>query len=88
MSVESQTYQLVLTSISAGRLRVSLHAFREAEADRLSFGEIEAASLAGECVEDYPDDPRGASCLILGRDAGGGALHALWGSMSPRSTLY
>lgn len=47
-------------------MRVSMHALREAEADGLALEQLETITLAGECIEDYPDDPRGPSCLVLG----------------------
>jgi len=31
----------------------------------------------GEIIEDYPDDPRGQSCLMLGHGHGGRALHVV-----------
>jgi hypothetical protein len=68
-----------MESVLERRLRVSTHALREAEVDRLTLEEIEAVTCRGECIEDYPDDPRGASCLVLGRFADGVAVHALWG---------
>jgi hypothetical protein len=43
-----------------------MHALREAEADGLALEQIKTATLAGECIEDYPDDPRGPSCLVRG----------------------
>lgn len=83
MEADSPTFQLVLEAIAAGRLRVSAHALREAEDDRLTLAEIEAATARGECIEDYPDDARGASCLVLGLLPDGHALHALWGFDGP-----
>jgi hypothetical protein len=32
--------------------------------------EVEAVVLEGELIEDYPDDPRGPSCLLLGTPSG------------------
>lgn len=29
-------------------------------------GEVESVLLRGEAIEDYPTDPRGPSCLLLG----------------------
>ena len=29
----------------------------------------------GEVIEDYPEDARGHSCLMLGRDDGGRSIH-------------
>ena len=31
----------------------------------------------GDLVEDYPDDPRGHSCLMLGFGEGGRAIHVV-----------
>ena len=33
----------------------------------ITSGEVRAAVELGELVEDYPDDARGHSCLLLGR---------------------
>ena len=40
--------------------------------------EIEEAIQQGELLEEYPDDPRGWSCLILGY-AGGKPVHVVIG---------
>lgn len=37
--------------------------------------EIEEAVIAGEVIEDYPDDKYGPSCLILGVTQAGRYLH-------------
>jgi len=42
------------------------HADYEREQDRLSVEDIEQVLLAGHIIEDYPRDPRGPSCLVLG----------------------
>ena len=76
---QSATFGAVQAAIAAGLVRVSSHALREAEADRLTLKGIESATAEGECIEDYPTDPRGASCLVLGQLENGAALHALWG---------
>lgn len=31
----------------------------------------------GDVIEDYPDDPRGHSCLMLGKGEGGRVIHVL-----------
>jgi len=64
--------------IKAGRYEVSLHAQQERLEDDLDVSEIETAILTGEVIEDYPNDPRGPSCLILGQ-AGSKALHVVLG---------
>ena len=37
----------------------------------ISPAEIDAVIAAGELIEDYPDDVRGHSCLLLGAGDGG-----------------
>ena len=44
----------------------TLHAEIERKADGLTFYQIEAAILEGEVLEQYPDNGRGESCLLLG----------------------
>lgn len=55
----------------------SFHAFERAEERGILAAEVEAALLAedAEIIEDYPEDPRGPSCLILGRTAERRPLH-------------
>lgn len=62
---DSTTFAAGDDAVRAGRVRVSSHALREAEADGLTLEQIEAATLGGECFEDYPRDRRGPSCLVL-----------------------
>ena len=83
MTLGSATFRAVVASILERRLRVSALALREAEVDRLTLEEIEALTCGGECIEDYPNDPRGPSCLVLGQQANRGAVHALWGFDAP-----
>ena len=44
----------------------SKHAERERQLDMILVEELENALKNCEIIEDYPDDPRGASCLVLG----------------------
>lgn len=54
--------------ITQKKYRITSHAEEERDADQIKFQEIEDALLSNECkvIEDYPNDPRGPSCLILG----------------------
>ena len=47
---------------------LTLHAEVERDADQITVREIEEAILSSEAkiIEDYPNDPRGPSCLVLG----------------------
>jgi hypothetical protein len=39
--------------------------------------EVEAAVRTGELIEDYPSDPRGHSCLLLGWGEEGRPIHVV-----------
>ena len=53
--------------LDEGRYEFSLHAQQERLEENIDIAEIEEAVLSqGEILEEYPDDPRGESCLILG----------------------
>src|SRR3990170_3764681 len=52
--------------IISGEYEISYHAEKERYAEDISIADIETAITTGEILEDYPNDPRGPSCLILG----------------------
>jgi hypothetical protein len=62
-----------------GRYRLTLHAERERDADRIQIVEVEQALSADslDVIEDYPDDPRGHSHLVLGFTDSGLPVHAV-----------
>jgi hypothetical protein len=62
----------------------SIHAEREREDEHILVAELEQSIAFGELLEDYPDDPRGHSCLILGFTQGGRAIHTVWGLLLDR----
>lgn len=64
--------------IGSGDYEFSLHAQQERLAEDLDVADIEAAVLAGEVLEDYPNDSRGPSCLVCG-NAGNRAVHVVIG---------
>ena len=43
----------------------------------ISSNEVETVVAQGEVIEDYPNDPRGDSCLMLGFGEGGRAVHVV-----------
>ncbi len=45
---------------------ISFHAEKERYAENITISDLEAAIYNGKILEDYPDDPRGTSCLVLG----------------------
>ncbi len=65
--------------IVADNYEFSLHAEYEREDEHILIAEIEQSVIAGELLEDYPDDPRGHSCLVLGFTRAKRAIHSVWG---------
>lgn len=55
------------------------HAVRQmSHSDRMiTPAEVEHIVISGEVIEDYPQDPRGPSCLLLGVGEGGRLLHVV-----------
>ena len=55
------------------------HAVRQmSHSDRMiAPAEVEHIVISGEVIEDYPQDPRGHSCLLLGVGEGGRLLHVV-----------
>jgi len=64
--------------VRTGLYEVSIHAQQERLEDDLDINEIEKALLEGELIEDYPNDPRGPSCLVGGL-AGAKSIHVVLG---------
>ncbi len=58
--------QTVQGLVRSGKYEFSKHAEREREADQITVEELEGALVRCEIIEEYPDDPRGPSCLVLG----------------------
>jgi len=62
-----------------GQYEVSIHAQQDRLEEDLDLVQIEAAIIEhGELLEEYPDDPRGESCLVLGF-VGSRPLHTVLG---------
>lgn len=64
--------------VRQGKYEFSVHAQQERLDEDLDVTEVERALTDGEMVEDYPDDPRGESCLVLGY-AGTKPIHSVLG---------
>ena len=67
----------IKTSISAKKYRLTFHAEVEREVDKIFISEIEEAFSSDSCmiIEDYPDDKRGHSSLVLGFTKEGLPIH-------------
>ena len=71
------------------KYQLTSHAEREREADRITQREIEEAMLSedSEVLEDYPSNPRGHSCLILGFTKGNLPIHMVCGHLREEEFL-
>lgn len=58
-----------------GQVEYSLHAVRQMVARNITPEEVAQTVMAGEVIEDYPDDKYGPSCLLFGRTANQRTLH-------------
>ena len=58
-----------------GQVEYSLHAVRQMVARNISPAEVVQTVLAGEVIEDYPDDKYGPSCLVCGQTSNQRMLH-------------
>jgi hypothetical protein len=65
--------------VRRGKYEFSGHGDEERQADKISINEIETALLRGEILENYPKDPRGPSCLVLGYGNEGYPMHVVCG---------
>ncbi len=77
------TIERIKILAKTGAIRLSEHAIGELAADGFSMDDLLAAIDTGALIEDYPDDRRGASCLIHGRAKDGRALHAVCATWTP-----
>ena len=65
------------------KYRLTSHAEKEREVDLITLQEVEEGILSEECelLEDYPADPRGHSCLILGFTRTSRPIHMVCGHL-------
>jgi len=67
--------------VKHGRYRISFTHTEKLRQRKIEISELEKAILSGEVIEDYPTDPRGPSCLILGYAQRDRPLHIVCGIM-------
>ena len=61
-----------------GEFQLTYHAHLERQEEGIEIAHIKETLMSGEILEDYPDDPRGHSCLVLGYSEGR-AIHIVCG---------
>jgi len=69
------TIEGIKDKIRYGEYRFSDHAVKRMIRRSIDRSEIEDAVMAGEMIEEYPDDKYSPSCLIYGRTRDGRDLH-------------
>lgn len=67
--------------ILSGRYVISFTHTEKLRRRKISLETIEEAIRGGEIIEDYPDDPRGPSCLILGVTQERRPIHVVCGTI-------
>ncbi|MBM3156857.1 MAG: DUF4258 domain-containing protein [Chloroflexi bacterium] len=67
--------------IKQRQYRLTSHAEREREFDKITIVQIEEAVLStqADVIENYPEDVRGRSCLVLGFAGDGSPIHVVCG---------
>ncbi len=77
MAGDDNLIEIVSQLVKRSQYRLTLHARSEMDADGVFTEELQAALCADNCevIEDYPEDPRGHSHLILAWIVKGGPLH-------------
>lgn len=60
------TVEFIRQCVASGDYELSLHADEERLAEGRTIVQVESALLSCEMLEEYPNDPRGPSCLVLG----------------------
>ncbi|WP_084502981.1 DUF4258 domain-containing protein [Desulfatirhabdium butyrativorans] len=65
--------------ITNGEYLYRLHAAERASERNIDPLDVKEALINGDIIEQYPEDPRGKSCLVCGKTALGRILHILCG---------
>jgi len=69
--------QRVASLVNQRRYEFSDHAERERINEGFTVDDVKGIALRGDLLEDYPEDPRGHSCLMLGQAADGRPIHSV-----------
>ena len=72
------TIKELIRVLRSGRVWVTDHADEEAYNDRLTYEDIFGSVVAGEIIEEYPEDRPYPSCLICGNSPKGEPVHSVW----------
>ena len=78
--------EAIKEKVSQGKYVVAFTHTERLRRRRIEADDIEQAIKGGTIIEEYPRDPRGASCLILGL-VGDRPLHVLCGRLGAEEIL-
>jgi hypothetical protein len=73
--------ETIRAKIRAGKYIISFTHTEKVRLRKIEAEEIEQAICNGAIIEPYPDDPRGASCLVLGFTSRDRPLHVICGRL-------
>lgn len=57
----------IIKKVRDNQYDLSAHAHQERQVEQITIDEIEKTLLEGDIIEQYPNDPRGKSCLVSGK---------------------
>jgi uncharacterized protein DUF4258 len=83
---DEQTLAIIREHVRRGDYVISFTHTEKLRERKISADDLEEAIRNGTIVEDYPDDARGPSCLILGQ-SGGRPLHVVCGRLEEQRIL-
>ncbi len=75
----SDTFEEVRRLVAAGNWLPTTHALRRLAERQILMADVLDGLNSAVFVEDYPEDPRGQSILLLSFDSTNLPIHALWG---------
>ncbi len=75
----SISIDFIKNEIEGQGYEISLHADEERIADGLTLSQLEYVLLHGKVIAEYPDDPRGESCLVVGFTPNETPVHVVCG---------
>ncbi len=83
---DERTITVIRERVRNGGYVISFTHTEKLRERKISAHDVEEAICDGAIIEDYPDDPRGPSCLILGR-CGSRPLHVVCGQLQDQRVL-
>ncbi len=71
----------IIRHVESGYYQFKKHAAERASERGINPLDVKEALLNGSIIEDYPEDPRGHSCLVCGKTESGKFLHIVCGCL-------